>query len=119
MSESTLASSAVMVGSLSIAILTVTYSLTTAATAVWVHVGECSPSEVHCATHERQPICNPMPKTQTRRPKTATQGLPKWWRSPDWVDMVTVTHANRVTPNIYQPIPKLQSRRQSDYGLQP
>ena len=77
MSESTLASSAVMVGSLSTAILTVTQSLTTAATPVWAQIGECPPSEVHCATHERQPVCNPMLKTQTRRPKTATQGLPK------------------------------------------
>ena len=57
------------------------------------------PSEVHCATHERQSVCNPMPKTQTRRPKNATQRLPNWWRPPDWIDMVTVTHVNRVTSN--------------------
>ena len=76
------------------------------------------PSEVHYATHERQPVCNPLSKTQTPTPKTATQGLPKGWRSPDWVDMVTVTHVNRVTPNIYRPVPKPQSRRQSDRGLQ-
>ena len=72
------------------------------------------PSEVHCATHERQPVCNPMPKTQTRNPKTATQGLPEWWRSPNWVDMATVTHVNRVATNIHQPAPKLQSQRQLD-----
>jgi hypothetical protein len=33
-------------------------------------------AEVHCATHERQLVCNPMPKTQTQTPKTATEGYP-------------------------------------------
>jgi hypothetical protein len=75
------------------------------------------PAEVHCATHEHQPVCNPMPKTQTLNPKTATQGQPEWWRSPGWVDMATVTHVNRVSSNIHRPEPKLQSRRQSDCGL--
>ena len=66
-------------------------------------------------------LCNPwtptrlqpstVPETQTRHPKTTTQGLPKRWRSPDWVDMATVTHVNRV-------LPKLQSQRQSDCGWQ-
>ena len=44
------------------------------------------PSKVHCATHERQPVCNPMSKTQTRHPKTPPKGYPNGGQSPDWVD---------------------------------
>jgi hypothetical protein len=73
------------------------------------------PSEVHCATHERQHVCSLVPKTQIRRPKNATQGLPKWWRSRDWVDMATVTHVHRVTPNFTDIYPNC-SRGRSQNG---
>ena len=57
------------------------------------------------------------PKAKPNTQKKATQGLPKWWWSPDWVDMATVTHVNRVTPNIYQHISKLKWWRQSNCGF--
>ena len=32
--------------------------------------------------------------------KPVTERLPKWWRSPNCVDMATITHVNRVRPNV-------------------
>ena len=58
------------------------------------------PSAMHCSTHERQLACNPMPKTQTRCKKNATQRLPKRWQSTNWVDIATITHLNHDTSNI-------------------